>query len=126
MMVLGDFVFELRSAPFQQYRRSTQQRWGANNRIGRRAAQQHIGPGDDTITLSGVLLPELTGAPSHLERVRDMADSGDSWALIDGDGYLYGKWIIESVDETRTLFFTNGQARRIEFSMSLKRVDDES
>ena len=34
-----------------------------NNRIGARPAYQYLGPDDETTTLSGVLLPEVTGGP---------------------------------------------------------------
>ncbi|MNP81817.1 Phage P2 GpU [compost metagenome] len=32
--------------------------------------------------------------------------------------------MIEKITETRTLFFPDGAARRIEFSIELKRIDD--
>ncbi|MNG36862.1 Phage P2 GpU [compost metagenome] len=32
--------------------------------------------------------------------------------------------MIDNLAETRTIFFSNGAARRIEFNLSLKRVDD--
>jgi len=125
MLTLGQFVFQLRSAPFQELRRSTGQRWGSNNRIGKRPVYQHMGPGEDTITLSGQLMPELTGGPLQLTKLRDMQASGQSWILIDGQGYVYGQWFIAQIEETRKLFFQNGQARLIEFSLNLTRADDD-
>ncbi|TQV62260.1 MAG: oxidoreductase, partial [Halothiobacillaceae bacterium] len=55
LAVLGRFVFGLRTAPFDQLRRSTAQRIASNNRFGQIAAHQHLGPGDESITLSGTL-----------------------------------------------------------------------
>ena len=53
-----------------------------------------------------------------------MADTGDAWPLIEGTGRIYGLYVIESLQTTRTLFFQDGAARRIDFSLSLKRVAD--
>ncbi|MNV93983.1 Phage P2 GpU [compost metagenome] len=53
-----------------------------------------------------------------------MADTGKSWPLIEGTGRILGTWVIESINETRTLFFRDGAARRIEFTIALKRIDD--
>lgn len=126
LAALGAFVFELRTAPFQQLQRSTQARWGANNRVGRRAALQYLGPGADTITLSGTLMPAITGGPVQLDALRAMQESGKAWILIHGNGDLWGQWVIDSVDETRSEFFRDGTARKIEFSLKLTRADDYS
>ena len=53
-----------------------------------------------------------------------MADSGMAWTLIDGEGYIYGLWVIESVTEDKSEFFKDGAARKIDFSLALKRADD--
>ncbi|MOA68720.1 Phage P2 GpU [compost metagenome] len=52
-----------------------------------------------------------------------MADTGLSWPLIEGTGFIYGMFVITSLSKTRTVFFKDGAARRIEFTLSLKRVD---
>ncbi len=124
LAVLGRFVFGLRTAPFDQLRRSTAQRIASNNRFGQLAAHQHLGPGDDAITISGTLMPELTGGPSTLDDLRAMAAQGQSYPLLDGEGRYYGYWLIESVEETRSVFMAGGAARKIEFSLSLKRDEE--
>lgn len=125
MAALGLFVFALDSLPYQQLQRNAQWRHPANSRVGLRPARQYAGPGDDTLTLTGTLYPELTGGQLSLELVRYMADQGKSWPLVQGDGTYYGMWVIESLDETATLFFTDGRARKIEFTLKLARVDDD-
>ena len=35
-----------------------------------------------------------------------MADTGDAWPLIEGTGRIYGLYVIESLQTTRTLFFS--------------------
>lgn len=125
MMALGMFIFSLETLAYQEFQRQTQWRHGSTSRIGTNPARQYLGRGDDTITLPGVLLPALAGTPTSLDVLRDMADSGKAWALVEGTGRVYGAWIIESLSETRTLFFPDGAARRIEFTLTLQRIDDD-
>jgi len=124
MMALGMFVFSLETLAYQEFQRQTEWRHGSTNRIGTNPARQYLGRGDDSITLPGVLLPALAGSQLSLDALRTMADTGKAWPLVEGTGKIYGTWIIESLSETRTLFFRDGQARRIEFTLTLKRIDD--
>jgi hypothetical protein len=124
MMALGMFVFSLETLAYQEFQRQTEWRHGSTSRIGTNPARQYLGRGDDSITLPGVLLPALAGSQLSLDALRTMADTGKAWPLVEGTGKIYGTWVIESLSETRTLFFRDGQARRIEFTLSLKRIDD--
>jgi len=124
MMALGMFVFSLETLAYQEFQRQTEWRHGSTSRIGTNPARQYLGRGDDSITLPGVLLPALAGSQLSLDSLRTMADTGKAWPLVEGTGKIYGTWIIESLSETRTLFFRDGQARRIEFTLALKRIDD--
>lgn len=125
MMTLGMFVFEVQSLPYQQLQRSTQWRHPSQARVGQRPAYQYTGPGEDTITLSGTLHPELTGGRVTLDDVRIMADEGKAWPLIEGSGRVYGFWSVTSVEETSTLFFSDGVPRKIDFTINLVRVDED-
>ena len=124
MMALGMFVFSLHSLAYQELQRQTEWRHAAQSRIGARPARQFLGVGDETITLPGALLPKLAGSVLSLDTIRVMADTGKAWPLIEGSGRIYGIYVIESLSETRTVFFQDGTARRIEFSLTLKRIDE--
>lgn len=124
MMALGTFVFSLADLAYQELQRSTAWRHGSSDRVGARAAHQYLGPGDDTIQLSGLVAPELTGDPASLDLLRGMADDGRPLSLVDGTGIVHGAFVITDLAETRTLFFPDGAARRIEFELSLTRVDE--
>ncbi|MBK1725729.1 phage tail protein [Halorhodospira neutriphila] len=124
LAVLGLFVFQLNTAPYQQFQRTTHQSWPGAERVGRRASYQYTGAGDDKVTLSGSLAPEITGGRINIDALHIMADLGLSYPLLDGEGTLYGLYAIERVDETRTELYGNGAPRKIEFTLSLKRTDD--
>lgn len=126
MMALGMFVFELRTVPFQELERMSEWRHAANSRLGQRPRRQFLGAGDDSITLSGELRPEITGGSLSLDALRVMADTGKAWVLVAGTGRIYGLFIIESVKESNSDFLRDGTPRKINFSLSLKRTDNNS
>ena len=101
MLCLGQFVFALNTTPYQSQQHNLGWRHPSNARVGLRPARQFIGPDDETMTLSGVLLPEITGGEEYLELLRAMADTGKAWVLVDGNGELLGLWTIEKLDRTR-------------------------
>lgn len=124
MMCLGLFVFQLSTASYQELQRQTSWRHPSNSRVGNTPAYQFTGKGEDTISLNGDVFTELTGYQEPMELLRNMADTGKAFILIEGTGKIYGKVIINSVQETRTVFFTNGGARKISFSLQLTIVED--
>lgn len=70
------------------------------------------------------LLPEITGGRMSLLALEQMAEQGKAWPLIEGSGMIYGMYVIEGLNQTKTEFFRDGMPRRIEFTLSLKRVDE--
>ena len=125
MAALGQFTFALNTLAFQELRRSTSWRHPSNPRVGARPARQFVGLGDETITLTGLQAPEFMGDRKALDRLRAMADKGSAYALVNGAGENFGAWVIESLEETGTLFVREGVPRRVEFTINLARVDDE-
>ncbi|MBB3185781.1 hypothetical protein FHR95_003374 [Halomonas fontilapidosi] len=125
MMAYGMFVFALNSAPYQELQRQSAWRHEGQGRIGKRPARQFLGPGDDTITLTGTLLPHFTGGQQNLDQLRQMAAEGAAWPLIEGNGTFYGLYVIESLNENKSHQMRDGSAQRIGFSLTLQRVDDD-
>ena len=125
MLALGMFVFSLSTLSYQELQRQTEWRHPSSSRVGAAPARQFIGRGDDSITLPGILFPELAGSKLSLDALRLMANTGKAWPMIEGSGRIYGLWVIESLSETKTVFFRDGTPRRIEFTLSLKRIDDD-
>ena len=124
MMALGLFVFSLDTAPYSEFQRQVGWRHPGNSRVGRRPSHQFTGPDDETITLSGKLMPELTGGDLTLAVLELMGDTGDAYTLIEGTGRFYGQFVIDSLDTKRTYFFQDGAARACDFTLKLTRVDD--
>lgn len=124
MLVLGMFVFQLQTLPYQSLQRDVDYRWPSNSRVGQRPAMQFLGVNEEKIVLSGSLLPEITGGRMSLLALNLMADEGRAWPLLDGGGTIYGMFVINAVSETYSEFFADGTARKIDFTISLTRVDE--
>ena len=124
MLTLGLFVFQLQTVPYQSLQRDVDYRWPVNNRVGLRPLPQFLGVNEEKITLSGVLMPEITGGKLSLLALNLMADEGKAWPLLEGSGSIYGMFVVNSVSETHTEFFSNGAPRKIEFTLTLTRVDE--
>lgn len=126
MMGFGQFVFGLSTLAYQDLQRQSAWRHPSNSRVGTRPARQFLGPGDDTITLTGVVAPEFAGDVTSLDQLREMADAGLAWPLVSGTGEVLGAFVIESIHDTRAVFMVDGAARRIEFQLQLARVDEDN
>lgn len=124
MLALGMFVFERRTLPYQSMQHSKNYRWVSNDRVGKPTAYQFLGEGETSIQLAGTLYPAITGGRISLRAVELMADEGRAWPLIEGTGNILGMYIVDKVSTTHTEFFSDGAARKIDFTLSLKRVDE--
>ena len=124
MLALGMFVFMRQTLPHQTLQRDAEYRWPSNSRVGKRDSFQFLGPGDEKISLAGTLYPELTGGKLTMTAIRLMADQGCAWPLLDGTGTIYGMYVINNISETGSLFFADGTPRKIDFTLTLTRVDE--
>ena len=126
LLMLGGFKFSLNTAVFQQLQRSTAYRWPAQERVGQLDALQFTGPGEDRITLPGIVYPDLRGDASQISQLRDLAKGGRPLRLISSSGEILGLWVIESVEETQSLFKPDGAFRRQEFNLTIRKFSDDA
>ena len=124
LMSLDQFVFGMSTLAHQELQRQRQWKHASNARVGARPGRQFTGPGDDTITISGVLVPELAGTLSSLDDLAAMATKGLAYVLVDGAGTVYGAYLITGLNQTGTNIGPNGLPRRVDFSITLERTDD--
>lgn len=125
MMILGVFVFELATVPYQVLERSNTWRHAKNDRIGASPRYQYVGPDAEPITLSGTLCPEVSGGDISLAALRAMAYTGKPWPLIEATGTIYGMYVIRGLRQTRGEFLKDGKARKIDFTLELEKVSED-
>lgn len=126
LLCLGLFVFSVHTAPLQTLQRQSAWRWPHHGRIDHQPAYQFVGRGEDTLQLSGMLAPEITGGPSQLALLRTMAEKGEPYLLIQGTGEILGYWLIEAIADQQSALLANGQALKIQFDLTLKRYSGRS
>jgi hypothetical protein len=82
---------------------------------------QYTGPGEDSISLSGDIYPAFAGGLHQLDSMRYYANQGLPLMMVDGNGYVFGRWVVQSVEETKEVFFADGVPRKQTFNMKITR-----
>lgn len=125
MMSLGFFVFMRQTTPYQETSREMNWSHPTNAAVGRLPSSQFTGKESETLTISGVLMPEITGGRISLALLEMMAEQGKAYPLIDGGTFMIQGWfVIESISVQSSEFFGDGTPRKISFTLKLKRTDD--
>ncbi|MCX5466239.1 phage tail protein [Acinetobacter nematophilus] len=124
MMRLGDFKFGIYTAAYQELNRTTQYQWGEQSVLGDWDNLQFLGPGQDTMTLTGVIFPEWNGGTRQLDNLRGLGSLGKPQLLINGSGKVLGNWIITEVSEGQSKHAAFGVPRRQEFMINLRKHSD--
>jgi len=126
LLVLGNyklkpkdyFVFSVKGTSYDQLQRSSSWRWARQPRIGRLPGRQSLGPDDDTIELQGTIITERSGY-GDLTRLRALMATGEPQILCDSLGNVYGKWCLESLQETQSDFHIEGLPGRQAFLLRM-------
>lgn len=124
LMALGPFAFGMNTAAFHELRRQMQFKHGAAVRVGARDAYQYLGPGSESLTLSGTVAPEITGQLASITQLEQMGRTGNAYVLVDGAGYVYGTYFIGSMETTHRYHLADGTPRKVDFSITLERSDN--
>lgn len=119
LMAFGPYRFELQTAAFDSLKHKASWRWPEVGVVQRPVALQYIGPGAETLSLSGVIFPHFAGGASQVKAMQ--ATAGKPQILIDGQGWIWGGYVLVSLQESRSVFFSNGAARKQSFDLELKR-----
>lgn len=123
LLTLGMFLFGMDTAAYSDFQRSQAWRHEGTDRHMARPASQFVGPGEDRITLAGLLVPEIAGSYSSLDRLVEMADTGGNWPLVDGAGRVLGHFRIDLIDTAHRTVLAGGIPRAVDFQIQLTRVD---
>ena len=119
LMTLGEYVFGVDSAAYDELQRAAEYRWAAQQRLGRSPARQWLGPGEETIRLGGTIYPVRRRAEEELKALRAEAAKGEPLRLMLGTGEILGLWTIERIRETGSVFYQGGVPRKVEFEVEL-------
>ena len=126
LMALGMYVFEIPTLAYDQLKRKASWNHPSTSRVGNRDAFQFVGPGDETVSLSGTVYAEIADGRVEIDTLRGMAAQGEAWPLVDGLGNVFGDFVITDIDEQHSYIIDGGYPLKIGFSIDLKRVDNGS
>lgn len=122
LLGVGPYRFAIASLNYQEVERNFEYRWKSQERIGRRPAQQFLGPGEETVTLRGVIYPgdpRFGNGFAQLESMRREAALGVPRGVASSLGRYYGQWCIKSIRDVQTYFDRNGAPRKVEFTIEM-------
>ena len=125
-MIWGFALFSLTSTPYSGVSTSKNYRHAFNDRVGNRASNQYLGVGEDTINITGTLVPFVTGGRVSLQRFQAQADSGMPFPLIESNGTVHGFYVITSITTEETEHIQDGRPKVIEYALSFKRTGNDS
>lgn len=150
-MILGDFSFDLKSLNPNTLSRTTEYNWGSSERVGDLPNLQNLGASNDQIEIEGVFYPQFncanalnitldnstingvlrvltadTGKYTSIDDLRNSTLCTMSNALISDNGNILGRYVITQIKETQSYFDANGNPKKIEFALTLKRSPEES
>ena len=125
LMAIGMFIFDLPTLAHNELQRKASWVHARSARVGARDITQFVGPGEETINLSGSVYAEITDGAVSIDDLRTMAASGEAWPLLDGTGLKFGDFVIEAIDERHSYLMLDGRAQRIDFAIDLLRIADD-
>lgn len=124
MMRLGTFKFSIYTAAYQELNRTTNYKWGEQAVFGGWDDLQYLGPGEDAISLTGVVYPEFKGGTGQIDDLRALASTGQPQLLVSGTGRILGYWAIGIITEGQTKMAAFGVPRRQEFTVNIRKFSD--
>lgn len=125
ILALGQFVFSTDTLTFDQLQRNRAWSYASNAVAQGRDRYQFTGVGEETISIPFIIYQaQGFGNRQSIDDLSEMADTGAGYVLIDGTGYIYGVFAIDSIDETRNYLTIQGVPQKIDGTLKLTRIDD--
>ena len=124
VMRFGDFSFRVGANAHKSLSRKITFKHTSVDRFKKRPLSFFEGAGDETITISGmIVLTEREKPEDSMRALREIGLKGRPETLVDGRGTILGRFVLIDLDEKHEEIKASGEARYIEFSMGLKQYE---
>ncbi|AXS39280.1 phage tail protein [Breoghania sp. L-A4] len=117
----GAFAFQALGFSYTDVARRLSTPWAKVAVAQRLDAQQWTGPGEDEVSIKGVLFPEEFGGGASLDGLRAAALVGVPLMLVSLGGRVFGYHTIQGIDEDRGFHDAFGAPRRNAYVIKLLR-----
>lgn len=91
--------------------------------VGRLPGREFMGEGEDSISITGQLLPSKIGGLTELETAHTLRRSGQALPLMRGDGKAYGWFVIDEIREEHRGLDRQGVGFAVKHTISLTKVE---
>ncbi|MBP1852108.1 phage tail protein [Rhizobium halophytocola] len=122
---IGALTIDTQPFSVTDVQRSARADFAAKALIGAMPSREFMGEGDDTLTLSGQLLPYRLGGLTELEMAHGLRQSGQRLPVLRGDGKRLGWFVIDSISENHRDIMRDGVGFTVAHEISLVKVSPE-
>ena len=124
-MILGDFIFSIRGLSQNGVSIISDYRWESIDRIEGLPFFQYLGEKQETVEITGVFYPKFSENYKTISDIKNSNLISRPNNFISDSGEVLGKFVITSIEENQSYFDKDIGAKRIEFSIKLKKIPDE-
>ena len=125
LYTIGPLSIDTRPFSAENFSRSVGADLAVKAIMGGRQAREHMGEADETISVSGQLLPTRLGGLTELELVQGLSTSGTVVPVMRGDGRMFGWYAVEKVSEKHSDLTRFGVGFVVLYTIDLVKVDTE-
>lgn len=124
-MILGDFIFSIRGLAHNGVLITSDYKWESVDKVEGLPFFQYLGEKQETVEITGVFYPKFSENYKTISDIKNSNLISKPNNFISDSGEVLGKFIITSIEENQSYFEKDIGAKRIEFSIKLKRIPDE-
>lgn len=125
LMSIGPFVFDL-IQNVEAYDGESNEDFARKDVVGARKPYEHVGPGDDKLTMIGRLFPGRLGGEGAVEALRGLQRAAAPQLVVRGDGKLLGWYLILRVRDRNEYLNGRGVPGHVELDIDLEACDQPS
>jgi phage protein U len=134
----GSILFQVYPLNVSQMNHVTQTDWSKKEIAGAASYREWVGENDEEIHLQGKVFPKYfaremrrrrgspipgsSGGLGHLDVMDNMRRLGQAHALVRGDGWHHGWFVLERLQRSHTFLDESGIGQQIEFDATFQRV----
>jgi len=123
LLQVGLLQFDIAPMNAHEITRDTATDYAKKDVVGRRRIFEHVGEGDETLTVKGKLFPFKTGGLGAVQVLHRLRESGTAQFAIRGDGMVMGWFAITKVSELSTFLNADGVGQQIDVTITMERTD---